>query len=109
IVINWDNAEGTMSEIERLTESIVTLTDLLDDGVINGSVNFDVTGEENIDRIIDQVERVAGRRHNIPVDAETEHAEHQLQGVIDYLTELDGSTGTVTAVGIDDASDEIST
>jgi len=58
LIINFDGAEGARSEIDLLNESIRQLTDVLDDGVINGSIGMQVTGKEDVDEIVGIIEDV---------------------------------------------------
>lgn len=50
ITVNLEGAEGARSEMSMLTEAIVNLIDLFDDGVINGS--FVLDAEDNASPII---------------------------------------------------------
>lgn len=76
ITVNLAGAEGARSEISMLTEAIVALIDLTDDGEINGS--FSITAEDNATPVVD--------------------------GAVDNLDAVDGSNATVTVSAVDNAS-----
>ncbi len=76
ITVNLDGAEGAKSEIGQLTDAIVNLIDLFDDGVINGSF------------VIDAEDNATGPIRTARTEAE----------------DLDGTTSTINVVANDQAS-----
>lgn len=57
LIINFDDG-GARSEVDLLNESVRQLTDVLDDGIINGSIGMQVTGKEDVEGIIGVIEDV---------------------------------------------------
>ena len=50
--------EDTVSEMDRLTIAIVSLADLLDDGELNGSINMEVLGIEDVEQAQRDIEAI---------------------------------------------------
>jgi len=84
--VNFDDSAS--QPIDELTTSIQTLVDLLDDGVINGSVNFEVNGKDDVDAAAEDVE-------NLP-DSKDVTVTYSIQG---NAVVGDGTAGPVNAAG----------
>ena len=105
--INFDGAASAKSDIDLLNESVRMLTDQLDDGEINGSIGFQVTGKGDVDLLTGSIEEALaydGENAHITATGDGSHATNAIATVADALRNLDGDSATVSAYLSDFAS-----
>lgn len=105
IVINLDGAEQAQSEISMLTEAIVALVDLMDDGELNGS--FVIEGVDNATPVINEayanLMAIDGETGEVYMEGQ-DNATSVMDGVRAGLNALNGATATVSVYANDWAS-----
>src|SRR5699024_1680549 len=62
ITIHMPGADEAMSDIDRLTVAMVTLADLMDDGELNGSINMEVLGLDEVEQAKQDLENMPARK-----------------------------------------------
>lgn len=58
VTVNLDGVEGAMSDMDRLTQVMVSFMDLFDDGVLNQSITLETLGLEDVESARDAVDQL---------------------------------------------------
>lgn len=107
IRVNFPDADQTIQAIDRVTHSVLLLSDLMDDGEINGSIKLTIEGDEELQETygflleVDETDVEA----TATVTADVDPAKTAFAGIAASLLNLDGQSATVYQLG--DNSDAI--
>ena len=74
LIVHFDGAEGARSDIDLLNESVRTLTDLLDDGEINGSIGIQVENQQDLDALENTMIELDGKSVTTTVNVQAGNA-----------------------------------
>jgi len=101
IIVDTSSVEAAKDPVKDLNDAIRTLTDLLDDGKINGSVDFTVNGTEELDDATDKTNALPEEKE-VNVDVEVT-GEEDVTSALDNIP--DSKTVTIS-IATATASDE---
>lgn len=109
---NLEGAAETQSEIEKLTESIYMLIDVLDDGRLNNSIDIEVNAEDNATPVVenawDYLDSVNGATSTTYVENDNSNALAGISKAKLALGLLNGARATTYADTVDNASGTLS-